>query len=257
MKKHYTFVANWKMYLTFDEITEYATKNLDNFIKLSSYQDVTIIICPSLIAVYHLTQMFKDTLVQIGAQDCSNHQRGAFTGQVSASSLRQIGCSACIIGHSERRKYQKESNEDVSQKLDMLIDQKISPIICVGETLEEYQAGRTTDVLEFQLEKIFEIIESKKNLCEKMPICIAYEPVWAIGKDKCAPPDYIDTILTWLNIKTQKQAKTLLWRILYGGSITSENILSLKKIEVIDGFLIGGASIDFPEFEKIVKYIIE
>ncbi|MFA5075032.1 MAG: triose-phosphate isomerase family protein [Candidatus Babeliales bacterium] len=252
MRKQYFFVANWKMNFNIDQEFNFATHNYDNLIKLSENINNTIILCPSFLSLNSLNKIFKETKINIGAQDCSNHTKGPYTGQISAENLSFAGCTYCIIGHSERREFNKETNNEIAQKFTQLINHKISPIICIGEILQEYKKNKTIDILKSQLEKIFNIIKIEL-ISQNFPILIAYEPIWAIGSGDTACVDHLETIFAWLKIQTESFEKKINWKLLYGGSISSDSIKSLKNISILDGFLIGKASLDFQEFEKIVK----
>ncbi|MBY0353077.1 triose-phosphate isomerase [Candidatus Babeliales bacterium] len=251
-KNHQIFVANWKMYTSADEEIRIGSENYDNFIDLARNPNHEIILCPSFLSLHTLSNIFKETPVQLGAQDCSEHNKGAFTGQVSAKSLKAAGCSYCIIGHSERRQFNAENNQQISLKFQHLLDQGIAPIVCVGENETEYQEHRALQVLEDQLKEIFSLMRSSKYTLRDLPICIAYEPIWAIGTGNVAQPEHLNTVFAWLANQTKNIDPSINWKFLYGGSVKANNAAWLKEIEYLDGFLIGGASLDFQEFEKIV-----
>lgn len=255
MTKKYTFVANWKMYLSFDESIKYSTTNLETLTQLSEQQSIKIILSPSDPVLYPLIQIFKDTQIDFCAQNCSMHSKGAFTGQTSTQTLRELGCKYCIIGHSEIRQYNKETDDTIARKFDLLVDQKISPIICIGENESEKTANQTLAVLEKQIQQILDLAKIEKNKLNGLPIFIAYEPVWSIGTGMVAGNDYLETVFAWLHNQTQKNLPSVHWNLLYGGSVSPENIESLKKIDYLSGFLIGKSSTNFQEFEKIVKKI--
>lgn len=252
MKK--LIVANWKMYLSFDESISFVTTHFDDLVYLaqSHIDDTELIISPSFTALYPLAKIFKDTNVSIGAQDCASHYSGAFTGQISATSLKEISCLYCIIGHSERRKYQHETDEEISDKFQALIDVEISPIVCIGETFDERETGRVFEVLERQLTPIFALALLKYNKIKNNPICIAYEPIWAIGTGRAVSCEQLSQVLEWLNAFIAKRVCGVNWRILYGGSVVAENIATFSKLAHLDGFLIGNASTDFQSLKKIV-----
>ena len=182
----------------------------------------------------------KDTDIKLGAQDCAPELTGAYTGQVSASSLKELGCDYCIIGHSEQRNHQ--SDGIIADKAQVLISQGITPIICVGETHEQREALQTNQVIKNQLESIL-----KLNMNNLQPI-IAYEPIWAIGTGILPTNTQIIKAIDF--IKSCFESTDM--RMIYGGSITSETSEALKEIENLDGFLIGKASTDIQELEKIV-----
>ncbi len=240
------FVANWKMQKTLDQSIQFVQKHIDALKALNRQ----IILCPSFPALYPLSQLLENSSVFLGAQDCSPHELGAYTGQVSAQSLAEVGCTYCIVGHSERRNYNKESNSEIAQKATQLLHQNIIPIVCVGESQQEFEKKQSIDVLHNQLEPVFKVIESQSSAST---VCIAYEPIWSIGTGNVPDTQYLqnifDTLKEWCSAKTSKTKYTLL----YGGSVTGENIQQFYQVENIDGFLIGGSSLDFQKLKKIVS----
>ena len=256
MKKSYTFIANWKMYFDFNESMNYATKNLDSIISLADLSNASIILCPSFPMLYPLTQIFRQTKVQIGAQNCSDHTKGPFTGQVCAKTLNQMGCKSCIIGHSEIRRYKSETDEMISKKFEMLLDDGISPILCIGESELDYKNGKTLEVINEQLKRVIEIVSYSAKKFNGLPIYIAYEPEWCIGSGKTPSNDKLETIFAWINAQTQKHHSISNWQFLYGGSVDVENAVRIGQISYINGFLIGKMSTNFELFEKIVKSTI-
>ncbi|MFH1254337.1 MAG: triose-phosphate isomerase family protein [bacterium] len=256
MKKRYTFIANWKMYFDFNESMNYATKNLDQIISLADLPNASIILCTSFPMLYPLTQIFRQTKVQIGAQNCSDHTKGPFTGQVCAKTLNQIGCTSCIIGHSEIRRYKSETDEMIAKKFDMLIDNGLSPILCIGESESDYKNGKTIEIIDAQLKKVIEIVSQMAKKLNGRPIYIAYEPEWCIGAGKTPPEDKLETIFAWINAQIQKHSPISNWQFLYGGSVNTENAARIGQISYVNGFLIGKMSTNFELFEKIVKSTI-
>jgi triosephosphate isomerase len=197
--------------------------------------------------------MFNETKIKIGAQRCSPHMHGAFTGQDPAQSVNEIGCSHCIIGHSEARKEFRLSDEQVAQKFVHLLDYDITPIVCIGGTKEEFDAQNTLAILERQLDPILEAIKTKTVIHDYIIPYIAYEPIWSIGTGEVASNEHLDMVFCWIAEKIAKNVNNHQIKLMYGGSVTSENIEILRKIDKISGFLVGKASLDFQEFEKIVK----
>lgn len=255
MTKKYTFVANWKMYLSFYESIKYITENIDKLIELSEHSNTKIVLGPSFPMLYPMTQILKSTKIEFCAQDCSSHTKGAFTSQVCAQTLKEIGCKYCIIGHSEIRNLCNETNDIIAKKVDLLIDQKISPIICIGESEAQKQEGRTFDVLQEQMQTILDLINLEKNKINGLPIFIAYEPTWSIGTGAIPDKNHLETTFAWIHNQGQKNSPSINWNLLYGGSLNEENIGFFKKIDYLSGFLIGKSSTSFQEFEKIVKKI--
>ncbi|MBU4269780.1 triose-phosphate isomerase [Candidatus Dependentiae bacterium] len=253
MKKNFTIISNWKMYLDTIEELKFATINYDNFIKLTNSEN-KIILCPSFLSLSSINQIFKSTDICIGAQNCSTHLNGNFTGQISVESFNKLGIKYSIIGHSETRREFNESNIDIANKFSRLIDFGITPILCIGEELEEKKSGKTLDVLTKQLDPIFKIMENSYNKLNHLELLIAYEPIWAIGSGIIPDQDYLENIFSWLHKNFSGLRNKIVFTLLYGGSVNAENVKFLKNIKNIDGFLIGKSSLDFQEFEKIVKY---
>lgn len=241
------------MLLSFTQCIEYATTNHDDINSLSSPQN-TIVICPPTSAIYPLINMFESKNIAIGAQNCSAYNRGSYTGQTAAQSLQEIGCSYSIIGHAERRKYNHETDDDIAQKCLHLLDHGIIPIVCIGEDATIYESGKTLEHLDKQLSNILSLTSTLPIATQKT-FCIAYEPIWSIGTGIIPNPDHLETVFSWIHKKTIDADSDRDWKLLYGGSVSSDNIASLKKISFIDGFLIGSASTNFQEFKKIVHSV--
>lgn len=252
MKTSHLYIANWKMSFSLNEALSFVSKNYEALLALAKHAPNQIILCPSTEALYPLSQVLKDSNINLGAQDCSEHTRGAFTGQNSIVSLQQMGCSHVIIGHSERRTHNNETNDIITHKADKVLDHNMTPIFCVGETAEEYINGTTLEILNNQLQGLFDL--AQKYQYHKPTICIAYEPVWAIGTGKVSSNDHIELVLSWIHEKTHKLAPFVKWKLIYGGSVSSENISTCKAIPLVDGFLMGRTSLSFQELEKIVHY---
>lgn len=186
--------------------------------------------------------------IDLGAQDVSSQASGAFTGEISASMLKEFGCRYVIVGHSERRQYHGESDALVADKAKAALAAGVTPIVCVGETLAEREAGRTEEVVKRQLAAV---IHTNGHCISE--IVVAYEPVWAIGTGKTATPEEAQTVHAVL--RTQLKAATGhadRVKILYGGSMNAANAASLLGQADIDGGLIGGASLKAPDFLKII-----
>lgn len=234
------YVANWKMNKSFSAAMSFAQKYKNELSQLSNEKN-SIVVCPSYPALFPLAQLFSDTTISVGAQNCSAHEAGAYTGQVSAQSLKQAGCTYCIIGHSEQRAYCHLTDQEISEKLKLLLANNIIPIICIGESEQTYKEKKTFEVLSTQLELLLPQLGTSASV-------IAYEPVWAIGTGIVPENSYLKTIFSWL-----KQKKIAHCQLLYGGSVNEKNRDQLLQIEAIEGFLIGGASLDFQKLQKIVS----
>jgi triosephosphate isomerase len=193
-------------------------------------------------------QLRANTKIELGAQDVSSHGQGAYTGEVSAAMLREFGVRYAIVGHSERRQYHGESDEVVADKAKAALAHGVTPIVCVGETLAEREAGRTADVVKRQLAAVIHV----NGHCIS-EIVVAYEPVWAIGTGRTATPEQAQEVHALLRAQL-KAASTHPERvhILYGGSMNAANAAALLAQPDIDGGLIGGASLKAPDFLQII-----
>ncbi|MCK4912368.1 MAG: triose-phosphate isomerase [Candidatus Omnitrophica bacterium] len=241
--------GNWKMNKTISESIE-----LVNGLKreLIDIQEVEIIVCPVYTALSDISDLIVDSNIFLGAQNVYWKTSGAFTGEISPLMLKDVGCKYAIIGHSERRKYFNESDQSVNKRIKAALREGLTPIFCVGETLEEREANKTTDVVKRQLSEGLEGLEKEALL----NLIIAYEPVWAIGTGKTATPEQAQEIhgfiRSWLVENCSEEVAESL-RILYGGSVKETNIKELMQQNDIDGALVGGASLDSSSFVGIVK----
>ena len=202
----------------------------------------------------HLTQVLELTgksSISVGAQDLNPHANGAHTGEVSGEMLQGIGCQQVLVGHSERRQMYGDSNQVVAEKVSMALSSGLEPILCVGETLEDRDAGETEAVVEAQIDAVLELIQAE---CLGQ-IIIAYEPVWAIGTGETATPDQAQAVHRFIRDKFRSMDVTIAdcLRILYGGSVKPGNAADLFAQEDIDGGLIGGAALDAESFLGIIR----
>lgn len=242
--------ANWKMYKTPAEACAYA----DEFMPLvAGHTRDEIAICPTFLALASFAERVRESEIFVGAQDMHSEKEGAYTGEISAPMLKAVGVSHVILGHSERRHYNHESDWDVNRKLHAALDQGMIPIVCIGEVQEEREEGRTNDVLLRQLKIGLEGIRAAKA----SPIVIAYEPIWAIGSGQSASPEIAEETHAFIRGAVRERLGDEIaagMRILYGGSVKPENTASLLEKDEIDGALVGGASLDPQSFAHIVKY---
>jgi triosephosphate isomerase len=242
--------ANWKMYKTPDQTREF----FRDFLPLvSGHTRDEIVVCPPYIDVMGAIEAAKGSKVAIGGQNLHWKEEGAFTGEISAAMLLALGATHVIVGHSERRQYFGETDDTVNLRLKAALEAGLTPICCVGEVLEEREAGLTDDVLRRQCVRAFHAVSAKKAA----KLVIAYEPVWAIGTGKTATPELAAEAHAVIrnevtDIFGEEFAAQL--RILYGGSVKPENASTLMAQEEIDGALVGGASLDPKSFAGIVKY---
>jgi len=205
-------------------------------------------VCASAPYLAQLQSRLQGSALDWGAQDCSAHEAGAYTGEVSAEMLRDLGCRYVIVGHSERRQYHGESDDLVATKAQRALACGITPIVCVGETLADREAGRTDFVVKRQLSAVIHAI----GHCAS-EIVVAYEPVWAIGTGRTATPEQAQAVHAVLRAQLRAaSARSQRNRILYGGSMNAGNAVELLAQPDIDGGLIGGASLKAAEFLKII-----
>ncbi len=242
--------ANWKMYKTPAEAVEF----IKAFLPLVKGHDRdSIVICPPLVDVHAVVEAVKGTNIHVGAQNVYWEKEGAYTGEISCVMLKGAGCEWVIIGHSERRQYFGETDDTVNRRLECALEGGLAPICCVGEVIEEREAGITEDVLRRQCTNAFRGISAKKAA----KLTIAYEPVWAIGTGKTATPEIAADahhIIRGEAAKAFGKEFADKLPILYGGSVKPENVKSLMAQPEIDGALVGGASLKPDSFAAIVKY---
>jgi len=242
--------ANWKMYKTPAEARDF----FRDFLPLvQGHGRDEIVVCPTYLAIDAAVTAAKGSDVAVGAQDLHWEREGAFTGEICAGMLVAVGVTHVIIGHSERRQYFGETDDTVNLKLKSAIEAGLIPIVCVGEVLEEREAGLTDDVLRRQCLRAFHKVSAKKAA----RLVVAYEPVWAIGTGKTATPQMAadaHAIIRGQVTESFGQEFAGKLRILYGGSVKPENAHALMSEEEIDGGLVGGASLDPKSFAAIVKY---
>jgi len=230
-------VANWKLNGSFEFIESYF--NFLESVKIK--KDICGIICLPYVYLDKCNQLSHSFYT--GAQDCSNFKNGAFTGDISAFMLKDVNCQFSLVGHSERRKFFNQTNEDIKLKIENLINQDLNPILCIGETLEEKEKGATNDVLKKQ------IIECLPQNSSNNSVIIAYEPIWAIGTGQTPALEEISNIHSFIKNDITKCEN---FKILYGGSVKSSNVGKIMSLDNIDGVLVGGASLDPLEFGKIL-----
>ena len=251
---HPLVIANWKMNIPSGGISgwiqnEMISKNDKvDFENKSSYFNFMGIAPP----ISHLTELKNlFNFGFLGVQDISQYYDGAKTGDISADMVIEKGCSFSILGHSERREFYNETNSIVSEKLRVCLEKDIMPVVCIGESLEDKNAGKTLDILQMQLKEIFTSISSKKTAV------IAYEPVWAIGSGKTPSSDEVNNIHQHIKDIVQSVANIEAINVIYGGSVNCENAKSFFQQSNIDGALIGGASLDGKNFLNIYNDFLE
>ncbi len=241
------YIANWKMNMSFGNSVNFCLNNLKQLQILTN--NAEIVLCPSFIALAPMIEILKNSSIKIGAQNCSHYESGSYTGEISAQSLAEIGVTYCFVGHSERRIYFGETTDVIIEKANLLLQNNIQPIICIGETQEHFKTKATLTVLKEQLNPILENISATN-----MRLIIAYEPIWSIGNGIIPENSYLEEVFAWIRKIIGSHAPDYTPQLLYGGSVNEKNIAQLKKIARIDGFLIGNASTHFEQFFSIITH---
>ena len=239
--------ANWKMNKTLSETEEF----LSQFIpEVKNEHDRDIVIAPPFTSLPLAAEKLRNTNIALASQDVFYEEKGAYTGEISPLMLADIGCKYVIIGHSERRQFFSETDEIVNKKVKAAKKAGLGVIFCIGETLDERETGKTFEILEREIEKGLD------GHIDPMEMVIAYEPIWAIGTGKTATPGQAQEVHAYIRKKLEvlygNKADELC--ILYGGSVTPDNIDSLMACNDIDGALVGGASLKVDSFASIVKF---
>lgn len=242
--------GNWKMYNTIAEARDLVRALKEN---VSDVRDVEIIVAPVFTALAPVAREIEGSNIALASQNVYWEEKGAFTGEVAPDMLKDAGCSHAIIGHSERRQYFGETDESVNKRTRAALKAGLVPIVCVGETLDEREAGRTMAVVERQVRGGLDGL-SAADLERSI---IAYEPVWAIGTGETATPEQAEEVHRFIRkliaeIAAENVAAGI--RILYGGSVKPENIDEIMQQQDIDGALVGGASLKADSFSRIVKF---
>ena len=248
MKNTHWLVGNWKMHGNL-ATNKALIEGLRQRLPVLS-DAVQMVLCPALPYVAQMEGLVAGTGIMLGAQNASDHLKGAYTGETSPMMLKELGCGFVIIGHSERRSYQGETDGLMGRKALAAIDSGLVPIICVGETAEERDSGRTHEVLGRQLDAAFGYIRTAYD-----NIIVAYEPRWAIGTGIAATPEIVQAEHSFLRSRVAQRDADFAARlpILYGGSLKASNAQSVFQMPDVDGGLIGSAALNPDEFVAIYK----
>lgn len=232
--------GNWKM----NGSQDFTLNILESLTNKLSRSSSDIAVFPPYVYLSLAKERLKSSAIQLGAQDLSSQEKGAYTGEISAAMLKDIGCKYVLVGHSERRAYHHESNELIAKKCLAAYQGGLTPILCMGETQEERDTNRTYDVITQQLQPILEMPEVLESCV------LAYEPVWAIGTGKTATPEQAQEVHHFIRQQIAKKYSSIAnkIRILYGGSVKADNATQIFNMPDIDGGLIGGASLKEEEF---------
>ncbi len=241
--------GNWKMNLLVGDALSLVEELKE---LLAEVTDVEIVVCPPYTALYPVGQALAGSTIALGGQDCYPVENGAYTGEISPSMLKDAGCAWTIVGHSERRRYFDETDDFLNRKLKFALASDLKVMFCVGETLEEREAGEMDDVLRRQVREGLEGLSE----ADFGRLLIAYEPVWAIGTGLTATPDQADEAHGFVRALVREQYGDTVsegLRIQYGGSVKPENAVELMEKSNVDGALVGGASLKAESFASIVK----
>ncbi len=256
MKRY--LIANWKMQLTEAESASLAADIVKRIApQLAGSDGLSAVLCPSHLAMGEVQDAVRGTDIALGGQDVFWEDKGAYTGEISPVTLKELGCAYCIVGHSERRQYLGETDDMVHRKAAALLRQDINPIICVGETKEERDAGKRDSVVIGQVRAALDGLRPVGN----QSIIVAYEPVWVIGTGQAVDPNDAaeahslirETMLEMLPADVVERQCF----VIYGGSVDSKNIAGFLSVPVIEGALIGGASLKADEFARMAEAVLD
>lgn len=246
-------LGNWKMNKTTAEAKEFALASHD-IAKLANDNGILVGVAPTFLSLQTVKENVSDNMI-VAAQNCHFEDKGAFTGEVSIPMLKDIDISWVIIGHSERRTYDNETNEKCNKKIVKLVHEDMTPVYCVGETLEQFEKGETKKVVEEQLRV------GLASLCEKCisKVVVAYEPIWSIGTGKNASQEIAQDVCSFIRsvIKDMYGEASENVLILYGGSVKPENVKAYLSSNDIDGALVGGASLKIESFKQMVENLVK
>lgn len=240
--------GNWKMHGTCASVAEL----VEGLANMAIPEGVDVAVFPSSLHVSFVVECFEEHSISVGAQNCAHEAgQGALTGEVSPTQLQDAGCKLVLVGHSERRQIMGESNEVLSRKFAAAQASGLTPVLCIGETLEQRQAGKTLEVVGQQLDSIIEEL----GIDAFVNAVIAYEPVWAIGTGLTASPEQAQEVHAAIRAQLAKENSEVAQgvRLLYGGSVKAANAVELFSMPDIDGGLIGGASLNADEFGAIIR----
>jgi len=249
-KRRPILAGNWKMNMTATQARELASKLIP---LVSAVKDRDIVLGPPFTALSAVAETIKGTNIGLAAQNLNWEDKGAFTGEISADMLLDSGCKYVIIGHSERRQYFGETDDTVNKKIKQALKKGLLPILCVGETLAEREAGKLSEIINRQVTGGLKDISAG----DMIKIVIAYEPVWAIGTGKTATPEQANEVHALIRQKVKALYNADIaegLRIQYGGSVTPENVSTLMAMPDIDGALVGGASLKPESFAALVNF---
>ncbi|HKL73175.1 MAG TPA: triose-phosphate isomerase [Candidatus Onthovivens sp.] len=246
-------LGNWKMNKTVAEATFFATE-AKTLGKEAKKHKIDMGICVPFTALSAVKKILKKSLI-VGAQNCHHLNSGAYTGEISIPMLQELNIDTCLVGHSERREYNNETNETCNLKLKALLAAQMTPVYCCGESLTVFEEGNTKTFVKEQIEKGFEGISAE----DAIKVIVAYEPIWSIGTGKNASKEIAEDVIAFIrktlkNLYGTKISNKI--RILYGGSVKPNNIKEYLSQKNIDGALVGGASLDATSYKELLTNLI-
>ncbi|WP_028883170.1 triose-phosphate isomerase [Teredinibacter turnerae] len=237
-------IGNWKMNGDYAANRELLTGLVEQW---TGVHQAEVAVCPPFVYLAQAAELLENTNIGFGSQDISKHASGAYTGEVSGPMLSDVGCRYALVGHSERREYHAETSQLVAEKFQAALDNGLIPVLCVGESLEDREAGKTFDVVGAQLLAVIEHC----GLAGVAKGIIAYEPIWAIGTGKTATPEMAQDVHSYIREVMGPEGDSV--RILYGGSVKPDSAEGLFGQKDIDGALVGGASLKADDFVAICR----
>lgn len=249
MARKTIIAGNWKMNLLPDQAELLA---MDLRSQLVPEKNLEVVVFPQMVQVSDVIDIVQGSFIRVGAQNCSDQVSGAFTGETSAMVLKSLGGEYCLAGHSERREYFQESDQLVAEKTKAICEASLTPIVCVGETLDEREAGKHKDKVGEQVKAVYDVLDKEMYGL----VVLAYEPVWAIGTGKTASSEQAEEMHQFIREQVAQFASPDIAEatsILYGGSAKPANAESLLSQKNIDGLLVGGASLLATDFQKIIE----
>lgn len=247
------FVINWKMYLTVQAVQTWVKSHIQELENILQNSENELIIAPSFESICCVSRYINNySNIKLAAQDCSAEKLGAYTGQVSAASLKELECTYCLVGHSETRIYMRQNNNIIAKKVIILLENNIVPIICIGETAKEHAENKTLDILKHQIIFILKLLE--KNKVTGKTLFFAYEPVWAVGTEYIPEVYDLNIIFNFIKNYILTFNLSINFKLLYGGNVNINTINFMQDVHNLDGYLIGRASLDFQVLKKIVLY---
>jgi len=255
MNKIY-LIANWKMQLKNQEAVDLVLALKQEYQNIKIQEKTELILCPSFTALQKVGDDIKDSHIKLGAQNVFYHEKGAYTGEISPWQLKELGVEYVIVGHSERRQFLCETDIDVNLKIKTCLSNNLTPIMCIGETFEERRFGKTAVTLIRQITRGLEDVKLENN----QKLIIAYEPVWVIGRGQAVESEEALTAAKIIKrLLLDLFPSNLIEKninIIYGGSVDANNVKNFIMSGLLDGVLVGGASLDFEKFSKIIQAVI-